>query len=63
MNKHEAFGVIWRDLMLGDLSLATKTAAEAIEAAHSMRAKGAGKITDVRAVRVPAGSDELITIG
>lgn len=61
--KPEVFGVVWRDLMLGDLSLPKASAAEAIEAARGIRERGAGKVEDVRAVRVPPGSDELETLG
>lgn len=61
-DKPEAFGVIWYDLMLGTLSLAKPSAREAIEAARSIRAKGAGKVVNVRAVRVPAGRDTLETL-
>lgn len=59
MNKPEAFGVIWDDLLLGPLSLKKDNAADAIEAAIRIREKGEGKVENVRAVHVRAGSDSL----
>lgn len=59
MDKPEAFGVIWDDIMLGPLSLKKNNATDAIAAAASIRERGVGKVENVRAVRVREGSDEL----
>lgn len=59
MDKPEAFGVIWVDLMLGPLSLKKQNATDAIAAAVSIRERGAGKVEDVRAIRLPEGSNEI----
>ncbi|MGX7874401.1 hypothetical protein ACVDG5_018065 [Mesorhizobium sp. ORM6] len=59
MSKAEVFGVIWNDLALGPLTLTKPDKASAIAAAESIRAKGAGKVENVQAVRVAAGSDTI----
>lgn len=61
-NKPEVFGVVWVDTMLGPLSLAKASAADAIESARSIRARGADKVRNVRAVHVPAGADTLLDL-
>ena len=59
LNQPEVFGVVWVDNMLGPLTLVKPNAAEAISSARSIRAKGAGKVSNVRAVHVAAGSSTL----
>lgn len=49
MNAREVFGVVWIDAKLGPLTLGRPDASSAIESARSIRAKGAGKVRDVRA--------------
>jgi hypothetical protein len=60
--KREVFGVVWRDVALGDLTLTKPDAAAAIEAAQRIRAKGGALVQNVRAVHVRAGSDALTTL-
>lgn len=57
VEKPEAFGVVWVDLLLGPLTLVKPDADSAIETARKIQAKGADMVRDVRAVHVPAGSD------
>lgn len=61
MTKTEVFGVAWTDKMLGPLTLKKGTAQEAIDAANGIKAKGAGKVENVRAVKVTA-TDEVIDL-
>jgi len=61
-NLPELFGVIWTDNALGPLSLVKPNAADAIASARDIRAKGAGKVSNVRAVRIPAGENRFIDL-
>lgn len=58
MDKIEVYAVVWLDFI--PLSLHCSSAAEAIDKARSIRA--AGKVRDVRAVHVAAGSDTLTVL-
>lgn len=57
--KPEIFAVVWVDRMLGNLTLHKDDRAAAIEAAASIRERGAGKVDHVHAVHIAAGSDSL----
>ncbi|RWP69525.1 hypothetical protein [Mesorhizobium sp.] len=59
MEKSEVFGVIWTDRALGHLTLTKPDKESALVSAASIRTRGAEKVENVRAVRVPAGSDEI----
>ena len=57
LDKPEVFAVIWVDTLVGPLSLHKSDAQSAIDSA-----KGADKVSHVRAVHVPAGKDILIDL-
>lgn len=58
----DVYGVIWFDLLLGELCLSKPTRAEAEALARSILDRGAGKVKDVRLAHVPADSDSAIFI-
>lgn len=60
--KPEVFAVIWTDRALGHLSLIKTDAQSAITSAQGIRAKGAGKVENVRALHIAQGSDTLETL-
>ena len=64
-DKPEIFAVIWHDFI--PLSLPCASAQEAVEKARGMVARGTTNGLDmarmaVRAVHVPAGTDELVVL-
>lgn len=54
MTKEVIYGVAWFDHAFGLLTLHKPDAESAIASALSIRSKGAGKVSKVRAVRVTA---------
>lgn len=57
LKEPDIYAVVWVDKMVGPLTLKKPSAEEAVASAKAMIAKGAGKIEQVRAIKLTADNE------